>query len=522
MPQGAEGTPVKYSDRGYQYTHDKNNIVSGNGDQATKDWDTYFQRFAFSKPLTDSTTTDNCAMLCDEVPFCKSFTIFNDSRSQNAQCMLSKKKSAGNSKNYTSDDFKNTKSYDKPDNTPSSLPTTRITGRIRSTPTSDNADYSAWQSCRGDRCCYNNYSPWKPNVTSRGYQFNWEGGEDACASWGGAAASACLPGVVTYANTPNEGNSIDCGYNRLDTTWTQQNWENLAGFGFDTNNIQSIKLTHCNGLTYDELSRDTNQCTSVSGFNKNARLLDMISNTWWTDPNEVSKLQTMATNSKTDSSLIDGVKTKLNKLPITGTWSPNVIKFIRSLVADGTVYAIDATSLSVAYCNNNQGSAECACIKETLTWSADKCAGQNCTVTGNTFGKAISETTNTLIKAKLQAAYVPLCHTDACQVDTKLLPGGKPTNCPADVLNICYDQAVVGGSVAKSTFQQLCNFDTSVGTTESSVTTSTGATGATGDTGATGSSGTENSNTTYIVIAILLCCCCLLALGGLGLFMFNA
>jgi hypothetical protein len=99
------------------------------------------------------------------------------------------------------------------------------------------------------------------------------------------------------------------------------------------------------------------------------------------------------------------------------------------------------------------------------------------------------------------------------------------------VTNICSDQTVVGGSVAKSTFQQLCKFDNSVGTTESSVTTSTGTTtgssgssgasGASGATGATGASGDEKSNTTYyiaIAIAILLCCC-LLALGGLGLFM---
>lgn len=535
-------TSIDYTKRGYNYTNSNNPYGDDRqpkGDYWNGTGKGRGRRYTFNRNYDDPAVINDCAMMCDQAGFCKSFSVATDPGTDSGNnggkgittCYLNLDTSVGWTQPNNAQWIKNLKNYDK--NGQVTVPGENFTA-VFDTVGDHNVDRTATDYCNGRDCCNERNSPgWKWSTVRliQGAPGNGDN-NDKCGTWEGSGSPACTnPGVVTRTTNDNGAlvNKVRCGYNRMDTQWTQENWANLGRFGLDATNLEAAKRAHCNGLTYDQLSIDTNQCPTVSGFNKNARLLDLISNTWWTDPIEVSKLQTMAENSKTDSSLIDGVKTKLNKLPINGTWSQNVIKFIRSLVADGTVYAIDATSLSVAYCNNNQSSEECACIKETLNWSADNCAGQNCTVTGNTFGKAISETTDTIIKAKLRAAYVPLCHTDACQVETKLLPGRKPTNCPAEVTNICLDQTVVGGSVAQSTFQQLCNLDNSVGTTESSVTTSTGTTtvstgasGASGATGATGATGDEKSNTTYyitIAIAILLCCCCLLALGGLGLFM---
>lgn len=526
MPQGAEGTPFTYAERGYTFT---------NGYNLQKDWNVNaYRRYAFEKDISDTTTTDNCAMLCDYDPECKSFSIFNDRNSNKAQCLMSKNKSYGasstndnrdNSGNYIDPaDYQNVKNYDRP-NTAPVLPRTNIEHTLYGTPDSVYVDYTAFKACHGKNCCDNYRYPWTNANTTRGYYSNDR--DDHCRSTG-AAASACLPGKVTYVNEGGNNNSVICHYNRLDTNWTQQNWENLTGFGFDTNNIQAIKLAHCNGLTYDQLTRDINQCTSVSGFNKNIKLLELISNTWWTDPNEVSKLKTMAENSKTDSSLIDGVKTKLRLLPTSSVsvWSTNVVKFIRSLVKDATSYAQEATQLSMDYCTSHPGEAACSCINDFTRWNENQCINKNCGRTSNQIAAAISETTNTVIKGKLAEAHLPLCHSSECQDESILIPGRPTSTCPAGVVNICQDQTVVGGSIQSSSLRQICNMgDASIGSAQSSVTTSAGTTStdktSTGKDD-TGGDNTDGDNKKYYILGAILCVLCLVICGIIAALSFSA
>jgi hypothetical protein len=543
---------IGYDKRGYTYTNSNNPYGDDRqpkGDYWNGSGNGRGRRYTFARNYDDPALINDCAMMCDQAGFCKSFTVATDPGTDSSKnggkgittCYLNLDKSAGWTQPNNAQWIKNLRNYDK--NGQVTAPGENFTAVFDTGGGDHNVDSTATDYCSGRNCCDGRSNPGWQYSTVRLIQGARGGGDntDKCGTWEGSGSPACKnPGVVTRTTNDNGAlvNKVRCGYNRLDTKWTQDNWANLGSFGFDATNLEAAKRAHCNGLTYDELSRDTNQCPSVSGFNKNARLLDMISNTWWTDPNEVSKLQTMAENSKTDPSLIDGVKTKLNKLPTSGVWSQNVIKFVRSLVKNETVYAQDATGISMNYCNNNSGSTECACIKEQLKWSPSRCVNQDCSSTGNILGKAIAESTNNVIKAKLAAAYLPLCHASECQDESVLLPGRPTSTCPSQVTNICSDQTVVGGSVTRSSLQQLCNFDTSVGSQESKVTTSTGTTSTTGTASggtagtttttdakgvatSTDSAATTSTNRNYIIATIvflLVCCCCFLLIGGVAAF----
>jgi hypothetical protein len=518
MPAGSEGTPLSYSQRGYAYTH---------GNNINKD---IIRRYIFEKDNSDSTTTDNCAMLCDADSTCKSFTMYQKNGTNNARCILRNIYTAGNNTNVASNDYKNPKNYDKPTTSPT-LPATRIKNVITGTPDSDSIDYTAFKNCHGKNCC-NTYWNGNPDVTTRGYYSNDR--DDHCRSVG-AAASGCLPGVVTYVKEGFINNTLECGYNRLDTAWTQNNWTNLSSFGFDSNNIEAIKRAHCNGLSFDELASDVNQCTSVSSFNKDATLLSLISNTWWTDTAQVSKMTTLCV--MPGDSIIEIMKTKLRLLPTNIEWSNPVINMINTILLStftNAKYGDTLMPIVNSYCSARPNSIECGCInaiKSGISGCTSEDTPNGCSE-GYNYKKIIEKTTNATLKATLTSSFKPRCHSAACKNDTAngksiIKPAPDGGSCGNLEVNVCASKIMAGGNFIDSDVKVACNFPADNGST---VNTGSGGVNSVGGDVTEGSTSILDQKTggvqnKYIAGGtfgmVLSCICIVIVLVILGLFLFN-
>ena len=526
-------TSIDYNQRGYNYTN-SNNPYGDDRRSRGGYWDGTGtgrgRRYTFTRNYDEPAVTNDCAMMCDQSGWCKSFTVATDpgtdpSRNDNkgiTTCYLNLDKSTGWTTPNTARNIQNVKNYDK--NGQVSAPGENFSA-VFDTDLSHNADTTATDYCTGsDGCCNQRDTPEYQWTSSRLVRVSQGNGDNSikCGTWDGAGAPACKnPGVVTRTTNDNGAlvAKIRCGYNRFDTGWMRDNWANLGSFGLDANNLEAAKRAHCNGLTFDELANDITQCPTVSGFNKNLRLLETISNNWYLSDIEIARMRIVVDSVHENIAGGQGAITKINdmlsKIPINITWTPRLISLVNHCAHQPEITSA-AVDVSTRYCATRMNDPECGCFKDTINWNLKYCAGNSCNNQGNAFGSALASTTDQRIKNILQGMWVPGCLSSECQDNTKLYVGPPVNPCVSTTLNSCQTQIIAGGSITDSKVSSVCNFDKSAGAgTVNTVAPTPGSNGADGTTGsnggADGTTGSDGKSTiTYIIIAIV---CCLLLIG---------
>ena len=275
MPDGSEGTAIPFNNRGFSYIDDKNR-TRGN-------WSVEFDIYRFKDPIGDK-TINNCAMLCDQDPNCKSFTVENTNTTGNDTICKLRGKFASGDNTVGSSDHYNSKNYDK--NSSVNKPTERIVHQISTPEDHTYADYTAYHACRGRNCCDRDHRDRDDRRTTKYYSgMTDRDGFDKCRS-NGAASSACYPGVVTSVNFGDSPFTVKCGYSRLDPDWVHKNWASLKNY-FDSQNVENVKQTHCEGMSFTDLAASS-ECRDYYGTNNlNSELLKRIESTgngWANNP----------------------------------------------------------------------------------------------------------------------------------------------------------------------------------------------------------------------------------------------
>jgi len=542
-------TSVSYDKRGYTYTN-SNNPYGDDRQPKGNYWDGTGKgrgrRYTFARNYDDPAVINDCAMMCDQAGFCKSFTVATDPGTDSGNnggkgittCYLNLDKSAGWSQPNNASRIKNLRNYDK--NGQVTAPVENFTA-VFDTGGDHNVDNTATDYCSGRNCCDERSNPgWKWS-TVRLIQGARGGGDnsDKCGTWEGSGTPACKnPGIVTSTTNDNGAlvNKVRCGYNRFETKWTQDNWTNLGSFGLDANNLEAAKRAHCNGLSFDELNNDVNQCTTVSSFNKNQRLLNLVSDTWWTDPSEISKIGTLCGLIE-NGNITENLKKKMQLLPTGINWSNQLVNMINGVLLNtlsSSRYGDTLMPIVNSYCASHPNSIECGCInaiKSGISGCTSEDTPNGCSE-GYNYKKIIEQTTNATLKATLTSSFKPRCHSAACKIDTVggasiIKPAPDGVSCGDLKVNVCASKIMAGGNIIDSDVKVACDFPPDNGSTAN--TTSGGVTSVAGDVteGSTSilnqkTGGVENKYIAGSTLGMILSCICIvIVLVILGLLLFN-
>ena len=318
---------------------------------------------------------DDCTMMCDKDPNCKSITWW-DSKSWGSEgmCFTNNNKTNDHARQPNNNWFGPTppQNYDKPA-TPVSQ-TIITTKSIQAVNTTAAAGGRYGQS-NGQEYCRSDPFGSSPSGNQEVAGSGSCGRGKRCCRQDFLGGGACpIPGTISDVNKDGNDN-VKCGYKHIDNQWIADHWDQLGNY-FEGNDLSAVKQQYCDEASPTSIATNStiyNHCKtfilSKNGTQPESMWYSYLVNTmkaknsWYSDNNATGLLTEACKRGAQDTSTdcISAVST----IP-TGSiqWGAPLITGLNTIVGSSTTTANEQTSIKAqveAYCVTDPSRPECAC-----------------------------------------------------------------------------------------------------------------------------------------------------------------